>query len=203
MSATTATWTEQTSALIASAAIAAGALNRATFNLSAKYAARVFIALGRTANTAFTGNPASVVIRGSHNNFAFRSPSNVFGVEANSATANSTTLSAGTTAGATSFSVASATGFSSGGLVCLSPGDANQEEWCRISKVSGTTITPDSPLINAHDNADTVTTAADAWEVLLPGGQYYELIVDYGGATAGSNYRVQAWYQTYDSDTTA
>ena len=203
MATTTPTWTDQ-GAVISSRAVSATATYRTTVDLRTKIAARFFVTFGRTGTTAFTGTSPSFHVRPMANNAtSYRAPASPHSRQSGSVTAVAPTVNGATIAGATSFVVSSATSLAVGDILCLSPGDANQEEWCRISRINSTTIYPDAPLINAHDNGDTVTNQGDSWIIVVPGGCYYELIVDYGGASAGSDIRVQVHYQTYDSDTTA
>jgi len=205
MATTVPTWTEQ-GALLASTSITATNTSRTTVNLRSVYGARLFIAIGRTNATAYTGNAPTVIVRPyptSAGTINFRAPATQHSFQCGSVTAVAPTISGAVSAAATSFAVSSATGLTVGDLMCLSPGDSGQEEWIRISRINSTTIYPDAPVLNAHDNADTATNQADCFEVWVPGGSYYEVIIDYGGASAGPGLRAQIYYQTYDSDTTS
>lgn len=79
-----------------------------------------------------------------------------FGVAAPNATPTSTTLSAGSSAGATSITVTSGTGFAIGQQVVVDTG--GYQEFRLISAVSGTSITLADALTYAHMSGATVTT---------------------------------------------
>lgn len=66
-----------------------------------------------------------------------------------------TTVAATTSAGASSFTVASATGIVVGRTYELKSA-GGQLQWVRVRSVSGTTVTPDSPLEFAHTTASTL-----------------------------------------------
>jgi hypothetical protein len=79
-----------------------------------------------------------------------------YGVSAPNSSPTSTTLSAASSAGATSISVTSATGFATGQQVVVDTG--GYQEFRLISNVTGTTITLADALLWAHADGATVTT---------------------------------------------
>jgi hypothetical protein len=91
----------------------------------------------------------------------------------------STTLSAGTAVGATTFAVASATGLAVGDYVRIGPSGANRE-YRQIQAIAGTTITPGipggagEPLGLAHSAADAVVeVVSDPSVYVCPASGWY------------------------------
>lgn len=81
-----------------------------------------------------------------------------YGVAGTYATPTSTTLNGNTTAGATSVTVGSATGFATGQQITIDTGSLLEVR--KISNVVSTTITLADPLLFAHGTGVTVTTGA-------------------------------------------
>ncbi|MEN6405515.1 MAG: hypothetical protein ABFC77_03490 [Thermoguttaceae bacterium] len=73
-------------------------------------------------------------------------------------------------------------------------------EIVRCSAGTSTPLIPDSPLNFAH-NDNEYFTAADAWDLWLPGGSAYSLVFDAGAVTTASAvFACMADVQTYDYD---
>lgn len=196
-------WTGQTTAVQAQTTVAPAANQRATMDLRSVYGAMLYVNVGRSATTAITGNPMTLVVRPLHNNGARRHPANPHGRLAGSAAALAPTISGTQNAPQTSLTLSSTTSMVAGDLICVGYGTAN-EEFCRVSKVtSGTVILLDAPTINNHANSEIVTTQAESWAIPIPGGHLYEVIFDFGACSAGPTLSVSAWYETYDYDTIA
>lgn len=119
---------------------------------------------------------------------------------------NAPTLSSGTSAGATTFGVSSATGLAKGDRLYLrETGTPANSEWCEIKDISGTTITPFEPLTRAHTSGITVTDYAESftWTEVLAGINGIRLIVDGGTNSSGQTVDVLALMNTLDELTTA
>jgi hypothetical protein len=114
-----------------------------------------------------------------------------------------TTLNGAVSAGATSFVVTAATNIAVGDLLYL--GDSSSANWeiVRVKGVSGTTITPEDPVVFAHVTAAAVTDQA---EILAPAFDCHRLqrirvVLDNAGS--GQTVAVVVLACTYDSDTSA
>lgn len=161
----------------------------------------LFVIAARQGTTSLTGNPLQIVVRPTYGDVAERSPVDCYGRSAvTTAACNSTTTSTTMTAGSTtSITVSSATGIAVDTLLGIEVGTSNFEV-VRVSKVASTTITFDAPVIKSHSGTVTVTTLAEAWTIELPGGAKYEIVTEYGGASAGSTYDVKIIAQVHDYD---
>lgn len=73
---------------------------------------------------------------------------------------NTTTLNGAILAGASSFVVTSATGIAVGSILFIGDASPANYEFVRVAGVSGTTITPEDHVVNAHTNGANVTTLA-------------------------------------------
>lgn len=187
---------------IVAESIASGSMGAQTIlDLRTVWYAKLFPAIGRVTATALTtAAPPRIRIRALHNgtasNFASLSPLDCV---ANVAATNATTLNGGVSAGAPSFVVTSGTGWVQGDLFCMSSG-SSRVEFGRVSKVSGTTITPDFPIQIAHNSGDTITRSADIFApVYVPGGLEYLVQSDNGNG--GQTCIFQCFGETYPSDT--
>jgi hypothetical protein len=81
------------------------------------------------------------------------------------ATIASTTLNGAVAAGATSFVVTAATNIAVGDILFLSDTSAANYEIVRVKTVSGTTITPEEPVTNAHATGAIVTDQSETFLV--------------------------------------
>lgn len=191
-------WTDQGEILREVVAITALG-TRGTFDLRGKYQGKILANVGRSGSTAWATFPYAFILRPMFGNLAARAPSNRYGRSGNGVTAAATTLNGATSANATTAILTSASSFAAGELICIGYNTANVE-WARISKISSNTITLDAPLINSHSNGDTVTNCADTLEMIVPGGQTYEYVLDNSMSATGPNVQIVANLMTYDSD---
>lgn len=201
MSVAAPTWTLNAAAVLARTTLAAANINQFTWDLRGKFMGRLYAAAGRAGTTAITGSPLSLIVRPIHNNGAHRFPVNPWGKIAGGVTALAPTISGTQNAPQSSLTLSSTTSMVAGDLICVGYNTSN-EEYCRVAKVtSGTVILLDAPTINNHANAEVVTTQADIWIIPVPGGSLVEVVFDYGACSAGPTLSIQAWGETYDSDT--
>lgn len=196
---TTPTWTDA-GALVAATTVAITAYNRITLDLRTRIGARLFVFLGRAGTTAWGANPVELNVRAMYANAADRQPFNNRGRVGNVNTAVAPTFSGNQVAGDQSFTVSSGSGLNADDLVCLGYNTATVE-FGKISRVSSNTVYLDAPLLRGHTSGDVITNCADCWEIPLPGGALYEVIVDNNKSATGANLQYLAWYQRYDSDT--
>lgn len=127
-------------------------------DVSAKWAALVFVQLGRRSGSAFTAGWPNVRIEVSAESSGTDSwsPAVVFTPEVGSSIAN-TTLNGAVSAGASSFVVASATNIAAGDTLFLKGDTDAGNELVRVKSVSSTTITPEENVTNAHASGNAVT----------------------------------------------
>ena len=190
------------SVLSARSSLSFGGTKREVLDLINMYGADLWVLIARQGTSAFTGFPPVVVIRPTYSTDAIRVPGDVYGRSTNNSAANKPTLSSGGGAGSTAIVVNSATGFAVDQIIAIESGTSSVE-WARISKISGTTLTLDAPLIATHSNGVDVTNYAEVIYVPLPGNKQYEIIVDYGNATAGPDLDVKMLVNKYTGDITA
>jgi len=125
------------------------------------------------------------------------------GLSGGNASGQATTVNADSSAGQIILNVASTLSFAAGDMLCIYDSGFTRLEFARVSRVSGSTLILDDELAITHTGAqaDNVTKAADVFTpLLLPGGSLWEVVIDYGAATSGSDYVVHAFAQTYDSE---
>jgi hypothetical protein len=146
-----------------------------TLDLRSKIGATLLVWIGRTASTTPTRAGYVAVRNSDGNNIVF--PGQVYDVVAQGPTtaAAATTLSAGASAGASTISVTSATGFAVGDTLCLSVSGGARLQFCRIASISGTTFTLERNLRIASNSGDTVANLSDARRLYIPGGDIYEI----------------------------
>lgn len=130
-------------------------------NVSAIWAASFSIRLARKTGSAFTAGWPNVRIEASTK--ASGGPwIPLFNYQMQlGASIAATTLSAGITAGATTFTVTSATNIAAGAILFLADTSTTNYELVRVLSVSGTTITPEEPCVNNHANGAIVTSLAE------------------------------------------
>lgn len=183
---------------------------RGTIDLTAKHGAYLHVRMGPTAATA-PGVAISVLVRP-----VINAGSTAGGVSAthpvhillsgSTAARNATTLNGAISAGATTLTLTTATGFVVGDICMLmdSVSSPTKAEFFRISKIASSVVTPDLPIVQAFANSAPIARAADVFPRLwLPGGEQWEVIFDYGATATGSDYLVCAFADRYDSDTIA
>ena len=155
--------------------------SRVTLDLKIKRGATLLVRIGRRAATTPT-RAGYVAIRNSDNDTIVHS-SQRFDVAMQGPTtaAASTTLSAAASAGASTVSVTSATGFAVGDTVCVSTSGGNME-FNRIAAISGTTFTLEFNLRLAAASGATFSNLAEIRTLYIPGGDIYEIrAVNYSG----------------------
>ena len=198
MGASVPTWSLNNS-VVSRQTLAVNNLVRGSLDLSTAVRAKLFVYCGRGQVTA-CANPIEIVVRALQGASVRRNPNNNRGRIGNTGTAVIPTLSASTSAGDTTFGVSSGTSIARGQVLCVGYNTANME-FIRVASISGITITPDSPLINAHTSGDTVSTYADVWEIQLPGGSVYDVVFDYCASATGPTLCIQAVADIYTQDT--
>lgn len=170
--------------------------------VTTKLGARIFISLGRTTTTALTNEllfrlQTSAQDSGDDDWYDAYQFTSATGKTA----ANAPTLSGGTSAGASTFVVSSATGIAKGDLLYLrETGTPANSEWCLVKDISGTTVTPANNLTRAHTNGITITDFGErfTWTEVFDGVKRVRLVVDGGTNTSGQTVDVIAWMVTLD-----
>lgn len=194
--------------VVAKATLTRGSTARGTIDLRGAFGAKLWVRIGRT-GTAALDQPVKVKIRAlQETDTAGKgnpAPYQLLESDLTAAGAN-TTIAADAAAGASTITVASATGIAADDVLCIQDagGGFTRLEFRRVSKISGTTVTLDSPLEYAHTaaQADTVRDLANCWgPVFLPGGEVFEIIFDYGAATTGDSVTIHATANVHESDT--
>lgn len=172
-------------------------------DVSAKFAARIMVKMGRTTNTALTNEvkfrlEASAKVSGNDEWYPIRQWTSASGKTA----ANTTTLNGATTAGNTTTLLTSGTGFSAGAYAYIrETGTPGNSEWSRVLSLSTNTPTWEEAQTRSHTTGIAATTLAESWawaEDLSDFGRL-RLVVDTASAASGSTVDVIAWMTTLDS----
>ncbi len=146
-------WTD-----VASAACPVGS----AVDVSTKFAATIFVRLGRLTGSAFTAGWPNIRIEASHKSSGDNSWGTLVSFQpAVGASIAATTLNGAVSAGASSFVVTSATNIAAGDLLFLGDSSTSNYEIIRVKSVASTTITPEENVVNAHANAALVTDQAE------------------------------------------
>lgn len=202
----TPTWTDNVS-VIAATTVANTGTARGTIDLRSKAGAYITIWIGRKGTTAPGASILGLIRRVLNNGTATPGgTSTPVSFSSGTAAINQTTINADASAAATSIVVASGTGFVAGDQICIYDSGFTRLEFARVSRVSGTTLYLDAPILYAHTaaQADNVSRQADFFgPVWIAGGSLVEVVVDYGTTATGSDVVVLAKAQTYDSDSIA
>ncbi len=194
--------------VIADATLARGSLSgRATIDLQSKPGAFLFVSLGR-GGTAAIDVAISVEIRPTLGDDAKIHPNSSISRQSSVAAATSTTVDGDSAASQKILNVTTTAGFAAGELICIQDagGGVTRLEWAKISKITnpgaGGELILQNDLAFAHSaaQADTVRNQADCFPAIwLPGGQNYEVFVDYGPAAAGDTITIRARSNVVDS----
>lgn len=167
---------------VASAAVPIGS----ELDVSDKFELGVNIRVGRRSGTGFTAGWPNIRIEGSYrasgNNCWF--PLFIHQPAIGTSIAN-TTLNGAVSAAATTFVVTSATGIAVGDLLFLGDSSAANYEIVRVKAVSGTTITPEDAIVNAHANGAIVTDQAEivGVQMSVANVQRVRVVVDNAGSS--------------------
>jgi hypothetical protein len=204
----TPSWTDTPVSVIAAQTLAKGATVRGTVDLRNKPGARLFVRIGfGSSSKTATATGIMVWARALANNGAagYSHPSGQSRQSSTVAPAQST-VGTDSASGQAALNVVSSTGFAAQDVVCIwDSGNTTfaRLEFQRISKVTAGVLTMDKNLDFTHTaaQADTVRNISDCFSpFFLPGGSLYEVVIDYGAAATGDTAVVQAYAQTYDSD---
>lgn len=135
-----------------------------SLDVSGKFEIGIRIAVGRRSGTAFTSPWPEVRIEGSPKASGTHYFATIFPFVPNiGASIANTTLNGAVSAGASSFVVSSATNIAAGDILFLGDSSTSNYEIVRVKSVSGTTITPEENIVNAHANGAIVTDQAETF----------------------------------------
>jgi hypothetical protein len=137
-------------------------------DVSTKFAATIFIRLGRLTGSAFTAGWPNIRIEASYKS----SGDNSWGAlvpfqPAVGSSIAATTLNGAVSAGASSFVVTSATNIAAGDILFLGDSSSANYEIVRVKSVASTTITPEENVVNSHTTGAVVTDQAEIYVAQL------------------------------------
>jgi hypothetical protein len=168
--------TPTTSQILAPVVITTGNVGtRTTLDLTTKRCAYLLGRIGRRVATALT-RPGYIAIRKTRNaGFVF--PNTRYDMYNQIAVAISNTVASGGASGTATVTLTSATSFAVGDFICLHSDDANANrvEFARIVSISSNTLTVEFNFATSHNAADRVTTMSENYEIVIPGGDIYEI----------------------------
>lgn len=188
------------SALIAWMDIASAAVVLSSaFNCAAIWGAALAIRLGRRTGTAFTdGWPNIRVDASPFTSGSVWLPIYTYRPAVGLNIAN-TTLNGVVSMGATTFVVNAATNIAIGDLLFLGDPTPSNYEIVRVKSLSGTTITPEEPVVNAHATAALVTDQAEMVFPPLDLSTYVRLRVAVDNSNSGQAISIDVQLLTFDS----
>lgn len=172
-----------------------------SFDCSGKWSGAIGISLARRTGTAFTAGWPNIRIEASKK----ASPDNaswipIFtyqpGVGSNIV---NTTLNGAVSANASTFVVTSATNIAIGDILFLGDSSASNYELVRVKSLSGTTITPEANVVNAHANSAIVTDQAEMAFPAIDLKEYVQLRAVADNANSGQAISVEVTLTTFDS----
>ena len=183
---------------IASAAQVVGA----SIDVATKRAISFDIRLGRLTASAFTAGWPNVRIEAQAKTGTGQWTAIYAYQMALGASISSTTANGAISANASSFVVTSATNIAIGDILFLghTTTPANYE-LVRVKSFSGTTITPEENVVNAHDTGSVISDQAEMLAPVLDVTAYAAVRVVLDNANSGQGIKAQVLYTTYDSDT--
>jgi hypothetical protein len=203
MTTSTATKT-QGGVLLAHTQQASGAVTvGSAVDVSAKFAAKVFVKMGRTVATAL-GNEvafrleASAKASGNDEWYPIYEWTSATGKTA----CNATTLNGATTAGNATSVLASGTGFTAGDkLYFRETGTPGNSEWSRVQSIASATVTFEEVQTRNHTSGITVTDYAELFSLDVDCSAIgrLRLVVDSASNATGQVVDVIAWIITLDS----
>lgn len=204
MSTTTINKTVGTS-LVAWADVATANVSVGTaLDVSTKLAATVFAQLGRRSGTAFTAGWPNIRIEASAKSSGNDAwvPIATFQPAVGASIAN-TTLNGAVSAGASSFVVTSGTNIAAGDVLFLKGDTDAGNELVRVKSVSGTTVTPEENVTNAHASGNALTDQAESYVAQLDLTAISRLRAVVDNAGSGQTIAAQVLCVTGDSLATA
>jgi hypothetical protein len=169
-------------------------------DVSTKWAASFGVRLGRRSGTAFTAGWPNVRIEASTQTSGNNTwiPVVSYQMQVGASIAN-TTLSGAVSAGASTFGVAAATNIAAGDILFLGDTSTANYEIVRVKSISGTTITPEEVVVNAHANSAIVTDQAEVVFPALDVSAYERLRVVIDNAGSGQSISVEVQCTTFDN----
>ena len=214
-------WTDNLT-LISARTLARGSLKRAVLDLSGTGspidAAKLFVRIGRTDATALAATAGvagvSLRIRELFNGAAIKHPSSGSRDRLSGTAAALVGLinnGAGYVAGTSTFAVDTTSLVPAAGVqnnLCFTGSASSQAATANDTALSNvefaigsfssvTSLIIDSPCSNARIDNELITTQADIFTpIIIPGGQQWEIICDYGDDTAGSDVIIEVLYKT-------
>lgn len=169
-------------------------------DVSTKFAATIFVFLGRESGSAFTSGWPNVRIEGSAKSSGTDAwvPLVTFQMAIGSSIAN-TTANGAISAAASTFVVSSASNIAAGDLLFLKDSSTANYEIVRVKSVSGTTITPEENVTNAHASGQQITDQAETYvaQIDLTAVGRIRAVCDNAGS--GQSIAVQVLMVTGDS----
>jgi hypothetical protein len=220
MATITPSWTDNGGTVISPQVLTRGNTKRGTIDLRAKPGAFLLVGIGRGGTTALDVG-VSVQVRRTANNDARLMPmvpgSDYAKVSATAAAYLKQINNGAGYAAAAVDMVVDGTGTPAAdedlcfwGTASAPSGLSNAAalanlEFVRLSKWANgsSTITADAGIKVAKIDNEYFANKAEGWQFWLAGGCVWELVVDYGAATAGEPIAIVGYYQSYDSDQTA
>lgn len=191
--------TQSTSVLawqdIASAAIVLSSAQ----SMATKFAATFFIKVARLTGSAFTAGSPNIRIEASPSTSVGWIPLATF-QPAVGASIAATTLNGAVSAGASSFVVTSATNIAAGDLLFLGhTTDVTKYELVRVKSVASATVTPEEPVVYAHDTGALVTDQAEEYIAQIDCTSIYSLRAVADNISSGQGIKVEVLMTTADS----
>lgn len=169
-------------------------------DVSTKLAATVFIKVARRSGSAFTTGWPNIRIEASAKSSGTAEwyPLATFQPAVGASIAN-TTLNGAVSANASTFTVTAATNIAAGDLLFLGDSSTTNYELVRVKSVSGTTITPEENVTNAHANSAIVTDQAEMYVASIDLTAVGRIRAVADNANSGQSISVQVLMVTGDS----
>lgn len=198
--ATTPTKTVQTAPIAWQQVASAAQVISSAVDVSTVWAAEFFIRLGRRTGSAFTAGWPNVRIEGSSETSGNNTwiPLYQYQMQVGASIAN-TTINGAVSANAATFVVTAATNIAVGDVLYLEDTSTSNYEIVRVKAVSGTTITPEDNVVNAHANSAVVTDQAEEQpcQIDLSTVKRIRVVIDNSGSGQGISAEVKM--TTFDS----
>lgn len=173
-------------------------------DVSTKYAIACQIRIGRRSGTAFTSGWPNIRIEGSVKSSGTDHWTPLYSIAPALGTSiANTTLNGAVSANASTFVVTSATNIAAGDILFLGDTSTTNYELVRVKSLSGTTITPEENVTNAHANAAICTDQAEMYFPSFDLGPYSRIRAVCDNANSGQSISVEVLCTTFDSHTAA